>query len=121
MSGAVMFALLSPVFEGRVYPQVAPANTKMPYATYAVVTATAAQASDGETGLKRSTVQVTVWGSSYADAQAAADKAHRAVARKQGLIGPHRVRSITPQMRLDQFDEETKTHGVVQDFRVVWA
>lgn len=110
-----IFAALSPLFSGRVYPDEAPAGVVLPYCVY--------QQAGGEspTFLERASpskkngrFQIAVWSLTRAEAS----NKCRAVEAAMVTAAAFQAQPIGDQVATK--DEETKYRGALQDFSV-WS
>lgn len=100
---------LATLISSQVFPQVAPANSSLPFLTYSTVTDIPATGLGGSTGLKFARVRVNCFATSYSQA-----KQLGALVRST-LDGNG---SATWETTFDGFDDETRTHFCVVDVLV---
>lgn len=119
-SGAVLTTLLSqavyaalkPVFNSKIYPQIAPDLIVAPYGIYSSpATAPELTLNDGSP-IANDHYQVDVYAASY-------DEAHRlaAAAAAAMLAIPYPI-SVVFVTQSDAFEPEVKLHRVIQDFSI---
>lgn len=106
-----LFAALSPLVDGRVYPDVAPDGAETPYITYQQVGGRAVNFIDATLpGKRNARVQVNVWG-----------ETRLAVSQLAGAVED--ALRLTPALQTSvlaqpvaEVDEETRLRGSRQDF-----
>ena len=104
------FALASPVFATRVYPNVAPEGVEKPYLTYTRITAleeTTLDTNGGTNNLRNTRLQLDVWAATYADAQTKAEALRTAL---KAWAVPNVF-----QADQDMYEPDTKLHRVMLD------
>ena len=108
MIQTTLFSVLSPVFSGRLYPQVAPPNAVRPFAVYSRVSSIPATIHGMAAG-QESRVQVDIYAETYAAALSLASSAAAAVAASTSLIS-------VPLIEADGFEPETELYRVMLEF-----
>lgn len=106
-------ALLAPLVDGRVYPDVAPQGAAVPYVTYQAVGGDPINFLTGEAPAKANTrIQVNVWAATRlesAELGAQIEAAVRAAVQLQPEVLTGRVAT---------YDEVTGYRGTMQDFNL---
>lgn len=105
-----LFAAIKGIFADRVFPDVAPADTPLPFATYQEIGGAPVNFTDATVPDRTNArVQITVWAASRLAASTAAAQVEAAV----------RAMALQPTVltgRQALYDEESKTRGSMQDF-----
>ncbi|MPW17877.1 DUF3168 domain-containing protein [Paraburkholderia sp. CNPSo 3157] len=109
-----IFALLSPLVDGRVFPVVAPFETPRPYVTYQrigghVITPLAKEVPDKQNGF----FQITVWADRPKDADALALQIESAFITAKAFTAKPMAGPI------DRSEPDLKLYGSQQDFNVL--
>jgi Protein of unknown function (DUF3168) len=111
---AIVRAALDPVFDERVFPDVAPANTVTPYSTYQAVGGAPSATLDGISTTRNCRMQINVWAADRETATSCMDQAMAALcgdAIKGMPIGePVSVR-----------EEDTKLYGSRLDISIWYS
>lgn len=99
----------------RVFPDVAPTNTTMPYITWQQIGGEAPTYLDGSLPDKRCAyIQINVWAKSRMESNSLMLQIEQALCDSSTLIA-------RPQSAMQAaFDEDTESRGSMQDF-VIWA
>lgn len=109
---AKLYAVLSPLFGGRVFPDFAPAGTAKPYCTYQQVGGTPVEFMEGAVASKdNARMQVNVWSNSRLEAM----NKMREVRAK--LVAPP-ILATTQGAAVAEFDETNQLRGARQDFSI---
>lgn len=113
---ANIFALLSPLVGGRVFPRVAPFFTPRPYVTYQRIGGDVITPLSGGIPDKQiSFVQVNVWSDRALEAASLALQIEDAFRSANSIVAQPMAAPI------DTHDEDVNLYGTQQDFRVVWT
>ena len=108
---AQIFAALSALVDGRVFPAPAPERVDKPYITYQRAGGRPINYTDGAVpNLKNARVQINVWAVTSAVADPIAEQVEAA------LRGATALQTTVLSEVLDTYDEETKLRGTMQDF-----
>lgn len=110
-----LFALLSPLVNGRVYPDYAPFNTVRPFITYQNVGGVTSNSFCGDTDAQNAHIQVNVWAEIGGGGRKQANTIMRAVAF---LISGQFPIGVALGGLVSDFDDVTKAYGARQDFSI---
>lgn len=106
-----LFNALTGLVAGRIYADVAPADTQMPFITYQAVGGQPINYTTGETPDKENTrVQVNVWANSRLEATTIGKQVEDA------LRGAIELQAEVATGRAATYDETVGARGTVQDF-----
>lgn len=105
-----LVSTLGPLLGGRLYPDAAPANTTLPFATYQQVGGQALSFMEGQpTDKKNARIQVNVWAKTRQEAMALI-RAIEDAAVKAPLLGEPQGAAVS------LYDEAAGMRGAMQDF-----
>lgn len=108
---AGIFAALSPLFAGRVYPDVAPAGTAAPYCTYQQIGGRVIRYTDNVTpDKKHGSFQINVWAASRVQAAALALQVEDALLASTAFVAEIESGPIA------RHEPDTGLYGTTQDF-----
>lgn len=111
MIEALLYEVLASLANGRIFPDVAPENTPVPYITYQAVGGEPMNFLSGDRPDKVNTrMQVNVWAATRLEAAALAQQVEDAV---RGAV------ALQPEVltgRVATYDEATTYRGTMQDF-----
>lgn len=103
----------------RIYPQAAPQATELAYVTYEVIGKRVLHDHGGAGGLSEGRISFLCHAPTYAAAKGAAGAILAALDRRRGSVQGTAFGAILSEEEADAgFDEATRMHVVVQDFRV---
>lgn len=107
-------ALVNPLLTGGLWPDIAPAGTRMPYATYSQVGGSVVNPINGaDPGIKSARVQINVW----ATTRATANTKMRAI---EAALRPAPFSGRPIGALVATINEITEARGAMQDFEVWW-
>ena len=107
-------ALVNPLLTGGLWPDIAPAGTRMPYATYSQDGGAVVNPINGaDPGIKSARVQINVW----ATTRNTANTKMRAIeaALRPAPFGGRPIGALVATI-----NEITEARGAMQDFEVWW-
>lgn len=108
-----IFAALSPLAGGRVFPDVAPEGTARPYLTYQQVGGDALNFMEGTMpGKRNARIQINAWADTRLAASELSEQAEDALRLVLGL------QAEVLGARVSIFEEDIKLRGARQDFSV---
>ena len=106
---------------GRVYPELAPEGTSMPYLVYSVVSNTPSDAKDG-TPIDEAQVEIFSVASTYGSSNDLADEVRAALDRKSASVsvteGAIVVQSIHYTNEVTEVSADRKTYVSIQDYTI---
>jgi hypothetical protein len=112
---AIVYAALSALASGQVFPDVAQAKTPAPWITYQAVGGEAYPTVDGATpGLRNARVQVTVWAKTRAQAADLMEQAFQALANPA-------VKAVPIGAPVSTFEADTLLYGSSLDFSLNYS
>jgi Protein of unknown function (DUF3168) len=104
-----------------VYPGVAPQDAVAPYVTYEDFDGTRYPSMGSDADICDSRLRLHCWHQGYPDALAIANACRKALQRFKGTAGGYTVDDIfTEPGGPSLYDEPTRTHHLVRDFRVIF-
>lgn len=107
-------ALVNPLLTGGLWPDIAPAGTRMPYATYSQVGGAVVNPINGaDPGIKSARVQINVW----ATTRNTANTKMRAI---EAALRPAPFSARPVGALVATINEITEARGAMQDFEVWW-
>ena len=98
----------------RIYPLILPEMPTYPAIAYQQVSAVHLHAMGSDAGLVRVRMQVTCWGSTYAEARAVADAITSKLSRYRGTSGGIKVLDVLLDNEGTTYESETQTRSVRQ-------
>jgi hypothetical protein len=108
---AKLFTVLGPLASNRVYPDIAPENTTLPYVTYQQIGGQAIQYLENTRPVQRRTsFQINVWAATRVAAAALAEQIATA------LLADVELATAIDGEPTARFEEETGLRGTMQDF-----
>jgi hypothetical protein len=108
---STLHATLSPFAEGRVFPDIAPEETALPYVTYQQVGGVPVNFVDGGVPGKRNTrMQINVWARTRSESDALAIQVEDALRLETAL------QTTVLGSLIAVYEPETKLKGSMQDF-----
>ena len=111
MIEALLYEVLKDLADGRIFPDVVPTNTPVPYITYQAVGGEPMNFLSGDQPDKANTrMQVNVWAATRLEAAALAQQVEDAV-RGAAALQPEVLTG-----RVATYDETTTYRGTMQDF-----
>lgn len=108
---AIVYGALKVLVDGRCYPDVAPANTPRPYATYQAVGGQSPNYLSNTVALQNARMQINVW----------ADSRSAAIAIMQSIIAVlsgEPIRATTIGAPVSTYEPDTKLYGSREDFSI---
>jgi hypothetical protein len=112
---------VSTLVGSKVYPELAPEGTALPYLVYSVVSNTPSDAKDG-TPIDEAQVEIFSVANSYGNANDLADKVRAALDRKSASVsvaqGTVVVQSIHYTNEVTEVSADRKTYVSIQDFTI---
>ena len=119
--GEALFALLADqtTAEARVFPLLLPNPVELPASSYQQISATPLHAMGVTSTLTRIRVQINAWGTTYAQARTLANEVRATIERFRGAAGGAVVGDILLDNEMEQYERETNTRRVIQDFTVL--
>jgi len=111
---AIVRAALDPLFDERVFPDVAPANTATPYATYQSVGGEPSVTLDGISTTRNCRMQVNVWAADRETATLTMDQAMSA------LCGDA-IKGVPIGEPVSVHEEDTKLYGSRLDISIWYS
>lgn len=115
MIESTMFAALSPLFSGRVFPDVAPTGTAKPYAVYQQVGGQVVDFLEGGAAIKRNArVQINVWAGTRVEANTLMRQVEDAL-----QSSPYFAQTLGALV--SRYDEDAECRGAQQDFSLWWS
>jgi len=112
---------VSTLVGSKVYPELAPEGTAMPYLVYSVVSNTPSDAKDG-TPIDEAQVEIFSVANSYGNANDLADKVRAALDRKSASVsvaqGTVVVQSIHYTNEVTEVSADRKTYVSIQDYTI---
>jgi len=109
---ATLYTALSPLFGGRVFPDIAPSGTAKPYCTYQQVGGTPVEFIEGAVASKdNARFQINIWSNSRAEAM----QKMREV--RELLVAPP-ILATTQGAAVAEYDETSQLRGARQDFSI---
>lgn len=107
-----LYAALSPLFGGRVFPDFAPAGTAKPYCTYQQVGGAPVEFIEGAVASKDcARMQINVWSNSRLEAM------NKIREVRQTLVAPPTL-ATTQGAAIAEYDETNQLRGARQDFSI---
>lgn len=107
-------ALVNPLLTGGLWPDIAPAGKRMPYATYSQVGGAVVNPINGaDPGIKSARVQINVW----ATTRNTANTKMRAI---EAALRPAPFSGRPIGALVATINEITEARGAMQDFEVWW-
>lgn len=111
---AIVRAALDPLFDDRVFPDVAPANTAPPYATYQSVGGVPSATLDGISTTRNCRMQINVWSFDRETSTALMDQAMAA------LCGDA-IKGVPIGEPVSVHEEDTKLYGSRLDISIWYS
>jgi hypothetical protein len=103
-----IFAALSPMFEGRVYPDIAPADAVMPFILYRQAGGRSTGALCGGSGAYNAVFQFMVWSDTRQDASSLMRQA-------AGVLCGAPLMGVEHDSLIARYDDVTRTRAAMQD------
>jgi hypothetical protein len=111
---AIVYAALSALASGQVFPDIAPAKTPAPWITYQAVGGQAFPMLDASTPITRNArVQVNVWAKTRAQAAELMEQAFQALANPV-------VKAVPIGAPVSTFEPDTLLYGASLDFSITF-
>lgn len=108
----------SAIIGKKVYPNLLPQDVTLDAITYQRISATRTPAMGADSDAAYARFQVSSWSSTYSGAKALAAQVQDALQRWSGTAGGTTVLEVFLLNELDIYEDETKYHRVIQDYRV---
>lgn len=99
----------------RVYPATAPATASLPLCVYHTISRLAVRSVGSAVTVWQTRIQVTCYGSSYAQSKAVADAVRDALDLTTGTWDGTRILGARVDLEVDLYDPEIDRHGVAVD------
>lgn len=112
------YAGLSALVSTRVYPVIAAQGATLPYIVHSRISGVRESAMGSDTGVARTRVQVSSYGSTYSSAKNVAKQARLALQRYSGTIGSDEILAIFVENDIDLYEEDTRLYHVATDYLV---
>lgn len=103
----------------RVHPNFISQNSPMPAVSYARISALRTLAMGVNPGLVSARFQFDAWAKDYTGVRDLAEQLRLALERFNSL-GPPVIQDIFFENEVDLYEDQTKTHHVALDFRVIY-
>lgn len=112
------YAGLVALVDTRIYPLVGPQKVTAPYCTYQKISPGRMYSHSGFSGLSKPRMQVSCYGSTYAQVKAVAAQVIAAV---EAWPGASNIQAAFVENELDMYDPETGLYHVPVDFFVQYG